>query len=357
MDVQAIDDLCSRKCYYALAAINIVFAAIIIPENALILMAMYRLSRKRPLQVSYLIIASLAATDLLSGCIPQSIYGYMLATHGYNYAEKDLKAVDSWLLSIMYYSSYMLCGVSLLLVAIMSIACLLAVARPTAYRVNKYRAGIIYAIKGAWLTCSLIPILMFASRNTMVVFICIISGGIVVSLLVIFASYIKVISLTFFRRRTILDELELQSTHIVVSRSQPTSYREKRMIKSFATIAIILVVMYLPQLIIKPLTMIPSKDLYEYLVVLDSFATTLLFCNSFANPFVYAFRHKKIRQTISAMFKNICQKKPDGTSPVTVRAKTKSLETRNRLLDSREQGIFVINEKAADITNRSETVM
>ena len=357
METRAIDDHCSRKCYYALAAINIVFAAIIIPENAIILISMYRLARKRSLQVSYLLIASLAAADLLSGCISQSIFGYLLITQSYSFAEKDVKDANFWLHSIMYYSSYMLCGVSLLLVAIMSIACLLAVARPTAYRANKYRPGIIYAIKGSWLICSLIPILKFVSRKTVQPFICITTGLKVVSLLVIFLSYVTVISLTFFRKRTILDVQELQSRQMVVSSSQPTSYREKRMIKSFATIAVILVMMYLPQLIIKPLIMKSSKDLYKYLAVLDAFANSLLYCNSFVNPFVYAFRHKKIRQTISAMFKNICQKKPDGTSPVTARAKARSLERRSRLLDSRGQDIFVINGKAADITMRSETAM
>ena len=356
MDVRAIDVKCSGKYCYALAAINIVFAAITIPANAMILMAMYRLSRKRPLQASYLLIASLAATDLLSGCIPQSIFGYLLITEIYNFAKIDVKDANFWLASIMCYSSYMLCGVSLLLVAIMSIACLLAVVRPAAYRANKYRPGIIYAIRGSWLVCSLFPILRLVSRETVPPFNCILIGGIAVSLLVIFVSYILVISLTLFRRRPIFEGQQLQPRHIVISRSQPSSCWEKRMIRSFATIAVILVMMYLPQLIIKPLMMKSSKDLIKYLVQFKAFANTLLFCNSFVNPFMYAFRHKKIRQAIRSMFKNICQKKPTVKSPVILKAKM----TSSWSLDSRGQDIYVLSGKTSysttkNTTNHSET--
>ena len=79
--------------------------------------------------------------------------------------------------------------------------------------------------------------------------------------------------------------------------------------------------MYLPQLIIKPLILDTSSGLHKYPVSLEDLANTLLYCNSFANPLIYAFRHKGIRSELNAMFKNLMKRNPSATSSTYREAK------------------------------------
>ena len=323
---------CSGRFCYALAAINIIFAALTIPENVTVLIALSRLSKAKTSKVPNILMASLATTDLLSGCISQSLYGYFLFKQGGRFNKNDVKGADFGLLLLLNYSSYTLCGASLLIVAIMSVDRLLAILRPIAYKANKYRIRIISAVVFAWLFCLFIPILRFASSDTVSPFVYIISGAMVLALAATFFSYAVVIYLFFnigrqarlsiSGGRSSIVQQELQLTQATVSIAETTSScREKRLTKSFAIIAITLVMMYLPQLIIKPLILDTSSGLHKYPVSLEDLANTLLYCNSFANPLIYAFRHKGIRSELNAMLKNLVKRNPSETSSTYREAK------------------------------------
>ena len=329
---------CSGNFCYGLAAINIIFAALTIPENAVVLIGLSRLSKSKSWKVPNILMASLATTDLLSGCIAQSLYGYFLLKQGSNFDKTKMKGADFWLLLLLNYSSYTLYGASLLLVAIMSIDRLLAILRPIAYKANKYRTRIISAVIFSWLFCLFIPILRFASRETVSPFVYVISTAMVLSLGATFVSYIIVIYLFFnlgrrsnlsaARSRTSFMQQDSQPTQMTVSVPDSTSScREKRLTKSFAIIAITLVMMYLPQLIIKPLILSSSSNLHKYPVSLEDLANTLLYCNSFANPLIYAFRHKGIRKEIRAMFANAFAKDHNAKSSTYIEAKKASTDT------------------------------
>ena len=81
-----------------------------------------------------------------------------------------------------------------------------------------------------------------------------------------------------------------------------SSFRERRLTTSFAIIAVTLISMYLPQLILKPLILNKSGGLHRIPVSLEDIANTLLYCNSFINPLIYAFRHQGLKKEIKSMF-------------------------------------------------------
>ena len=328
---------CSGSLCYGLAAVNIVFAAMTIPENVIVLIALAKLAKARVWKVPNILMASLATTDLLSGCISQSLYGYFLLKQGRNYTSSNVSGADFWLLLILNYSSYTLCGASLMLVSIMSIDRFLAIARPIMYKANKYRNRIVSAVVFSSLFCLLIPILRFISSATVPLFVYTVSGVIVLSLAATFISYIAVIymfvnlghrsSLSISRSKADIVQ-EGETTRISVSVADPTaSCREKRLTKSFAMIAVTLVVMYLPQLIIKPLMLNAPEGFESFPVSLEDIANTLLYCNSFANPLIYAFRHKGIRKEINAMFRVFSKRNCERKVPAYCSEKKRSSDT------------------------------
>eukprot|EP00112_Aurelia_sp_Birch-Aquarium-sp1_P026169 Seg910.6 transcript_id=Seg910.6/GoldUCD/mRNA.D3Y31 product="Trace amine-associated receptor 1" protein_id=Seg910.6/GoldUCD/D3Y31 len=330
---------CTGKFCYVLATINILFAALTIPENVIVLIALGRLAKGRMWKVPNVLMAALATTDFLSGCISQSLYGYFLLKQGGTFKNEHVQGVDSWLLLVLNYSSYTLCGASLLIVAIMSIDRLLAIARPMTYKANMYRNRILVALAFASIFCAFIPILRFTSNKTVSVFVLIISGVIVISLLATFISYIAVIcmfyrlgrrsSLAISRSRFSLAQHDIDPKRgsIAIPESSSTC-RERRLTKSFAMIAVTLVAMYLPQLIIKPFTLNESGGLRQLPVSIEDIANTLLYCNSFANPLIYAFRHKGIRKEIKLMFRSFFKRKSEAGKALSVREKkSNSLET------------------------------
>jgi len=340
---------CSGKFCYALAVINIIFAVLTIPENITVLIALSRLAKAKTWKVPNVLMASLAITDLLSGSVSQSLYGYFLLKQGSEFDRNDIRGADFALLLLLNYSSYTLCGASLLIVAIMSIDRLLAILRPIAYKANAYRTRIISAVVIAWLFCLLIPILRFVSRETVSPFVYIISGVMVLALVATFISYIVVIylffnlgrqgSLSVSGGRTSFIQQESNPTQMTVSMQESTtSCKEKRLTKSFAIIAITLVMMYLPQLIIKPLILNTSSSLHSFPVPLEDLANTLLYCNSFANPLIYAYRHNGIRSELKAMFKQLLSRNPDTTSSTYQEAKRASSDTYSSTGSANSQG-------------------
>ena len=315
------------------------FAALTIPENVIVLIALSRLSKAKTWKVPNILMASLATTDLLSGCVSQSLYGYFLFKQGDRFDKNDVKGADFGLLLLLNYSSYTLCGASLLLVAIMSIDRLLAILHPIAYKANRYRTRIITAVVIAWLFCLAIPVLRFVSSETVSPFVYIITGVMVLALAATFVSYTIVIYLFFnlgrqkslsvsaSGGRTSFVQRDSQTAQMTVSIPDPSSCREKRLTKSFAMIAATLVIMYLPQLIIKPLILNTSSNLHKYPVSLEDLANTLLYCNSFANPLIYAFRHKGIRKELKSIFSNAVKRSPSAASSTYYRGKRISTDT------------------------------
>ena len=184
---------CSGGFCYVLASINILFAALTIPENIIVLVSLKRLSKGNKWKIPNVLMASLASTDLLSGCISQSLYGYFLLKQGELFSGDQIQGLDIWLLLVLNYSSYTLCGASLLIVAIMSIDRLLAIARPIAYKANMYRRRAFIALVSVTVFCLFIPVLRFTSERTVPVFTYIIAGIIASSLLLTFAAYIALI--------------------------------------------------------------------------------------------------------------------------------------------------------------------
>eukprot|EP00794_Sanderia_malayensis_P016876 gene16876-18581_t len=302
--------LCSGDFCYVLASINVLFVALTIPENIIVLVSLGRLNREKRWKIPNILMASLATTDLLSGCISQSLYAYFLFRQGNALSEDDIKGCDFWLLLVLNYSSYTLCGASLLIVAVMSIDRLLAVSRPIPYKANVFRHRICIVLFCVTSFCIFIPILRFASADTVPIFTYVISSIIAMSLIATIGSYVMVICI--FRkasgRRFSQSNVTVTSATTGLPESTTTAYltttsdHDRKLTTSFAIIAVTLISMYLPQLILKPLTLSKSNGLHRIPVSLEDIANTLLYCNSFINPIIYSFRHKGIQKEIKAMF-------------------------------------------------------
>ena len=297
--VQAGDlTACSGQFCYYLSVVNIIFSVIIVPENLIVLAALHQISRKKSLKVPYILMASLATTDFLSGLVSQSLYGYFLWIQGNGFRDKDVEGANIWLLLVLNYSSYTLCGASLLIVALMSIDRLVAFALPLRYGRKSLKTIFCMALAIITIFCLTIPILRFASKGTVSAFTAAIMITIIAALIVTTVSYIVI--LFKFKHLHVDDDSDTNAS---------TQAALKRLTKSFVLIGVILILMYLPQLILKPLVLSRNSKIKSLDISVEDVANTILYCNHFVNPLIFAFRHQDVRRAITATF-GCCRNEP-----------------------------------------------
>ena len=299
---------CSGNFCYILCAVNVIFALLTVPENAIVIAALHKISKKgKRWKIPNILMAVLAITDLLSGLISQTLYAYFLYLQARYLTNKQMYgSVDFWALLILNYSSYTLCGSSLLLVALMAIDRLHAIAYPILYRKLTYRRRIIASVVIICTFCGLIPLLRFASSTTGSAFTLVISIIVGSALIITLGSYVML--LYMFRqlqsRSSTESERLSESSDKPAQRSLKTpgmSCRDKRLTKSFAIIGGTLIFMYLPQLILKPFILSGNETILGLPISVEDIANTILYCNSFINPLLFAFRHKEIRAGIKSL--------------------------------------------------------
>ena len=284
---------CSGKFCFFLSVVNVAFSVTIVLENFIVLAALYRISKKKSWKVPNILMASLATTDFLSGLISQSLYGYFLWIQADGFSDKEVKGANIWLLLILNYSSYTLCGASLLIVALMSVDRLVAIVSPLKYRERSYKTISCTSLAMAANFCLIVPLLRFTSASTVPVFTATIMIVIIAALIVTVISYVII----FYKYKN-SRFAEKPNGNV----SKQAICRQRRLTKSFIIIGVTLIAMYLPQLILKPFILSQNSTIKNLDVSLEDIANTILYCNHFVNPLIFAFRHGEVRRAIEVMF-------------------------------------------------------
>ena len=298
---------CSGKYCFIIFICNIVFGALAVLLNATVLTALIRVAKRRTWKVSNIILSAMAITDLCTGLICQPIHGYFVFRQKNVYKEEDLETWEAWLFLALVYSSYTFCCASLLIATLMAIERLMAVMYSLKHRAvsTNFRAITSLIIAGA--VSAIIPIFRFASPYTQVVFMALLVLVVLLSLVTIIGSYTALFR-SFKKQRIAAQKLSSTEKDRLRGIKQ-----ERRMAKTFALVTLILGLMYLPQMMLKPISIAVKKQgdsMSDLLMILEDSFNTFLYANAAVNPFIYFVRHEEVRNEIGSALSLCYFKRP-----------------------------------------------
>ena len=285
---------------YILGTFNLLFAFLTVSENFLLVTAIRNIAKRRQWGIPDILIGSIAISDLLTGLICQPLHSYFVLRQRNVYDPAKVSTREAWILLIMNFFSYFLCGASLLLVAVMSVDRLSAIARPMKYRENASKARIIIIIAIVFLISFIIPVFRFASKETTGIFTLLLIIAVSLALITTLVSYSLLLYFYNKHRRAVAPKLTGNDAN-ASKQYQHYIRQQKRLTKSFAIIGFLLILMYLPQLIIKPISLAVFSSEGKFsstLILVEDILNTILYCNSFLNPLIYSYHQKDIRQEI-----------------------------------------------------------
>ena len=310
-------NFCSGEFCYSIGAVNILFGILTVPENLLVLIALWRIARRKTWTTPNILIASIALTDFGTGLICQPLHGYFIIRQRNVYNATELSTADTWLFFTLNYFSYSLCGASLLIVALMSLDRFMAIAKSLQYRDRSSRKRTVVSIIAIFIISFGVPTIRFASESMVTLFMGLIVLLVVVALVITVAAYAAL--LYMYRKHSVSAQLVRENSKFSPSQDVYFARQQRRLTNSFAILAGILLFMYLPQLVFKPASLMTNmtSNSPNTLVLLEDIFNTVLYCNSFVNPIVYCFRHNDIRRHIQAILccqDNAIQRRPTRTT-------------------------------------------
>eukprot|EP00112_Aurelia_sp_Birch-Aquarium-sp1_P002369 Seg1260.10 transcript_id=Seg1260.10/GoldUCD/mRNA.D3Y31 product="hypothetical protein" protein_id=Seg1260.10/GoldUCD/D3Y31 len=291
---------------------NIFFGALTVFLNAFILIALKKIANRNKWTASNVILFPMVLTDLLTGLICQPLHAYFIYREENVYNEEELSLAEAWLFFALNYTSYSLCCASLLLSAVMALERLFAIAYTMKHRASSSIRRSAIAVSIACLISLIIPIFRFVSKHTKVVFMALLVIVVLVALSTVVIAY-TVLFRSFKKQR--VKSLRLSTSDKAVRRGL---LQEKSLAKSFAIISTVLLLMYLPQMLLKPISIATdiqaSAGASQLFVILEDSFNTLLYCNSAVNPFIYFVRQADVRREIKS-FKCCCEADAKDKAP------------------------------------------
>ena len=295
---------CTGRYCKIIFACNIIFGALTVFLNAFILIALKKIANRNNWKASNVVLYAMVLTDLLTGLICQPLHAYFIYREKNIYNEEELSLAEAWLFFALNYTSYALCCASLLLSAVMALERLFAVAYAMKHRTSSSIRRSAIAIAIVCVLSLMIPIFRFVSKHTQVIFMSLLVIVVLVALSTVVISY-TVLFRSFKRQR--VKSLRLSSSERAVRRGL---VQERSLAKLFAIISAVLLLMYLPQMLLKPISIATdiqaSVGASQLFVILEDSFNTLLYCNSAVNPFIYFARQPDVRRAIKSF--NCCSK-------------------------------------------------
>ena len=261
------------------AAVNIFFAVTAFLGNSLILVALHKESSLHP--PSKLLYRCLATTDLLVGLVaqPLRVTYWMSVVHEHwslcHYAEEASNI-----------TGVVLCGVSLLTMAVISVDRLLALLLGLRYKEIVTLKRIYIIIASFWVLCLVASLCTIFDQRITLLSILI---SIPLSLLISLASYTKI-----FRT------LRHHQAQVQQQPSQPNALnmaRYRKAVHSALWVQSVLVICYTPYLIVG-IVVTYSTTYSSHLVVTSEMATILVYFNSTLNPFLYCWKISEVRRAM-----------------------------------------------------------
>ena len=274
------------------SAVNILLSITAILGNSLILIALHKESSLHP--PSKLLYRCLATTDLLVGLVNQPLYATYWMSMVYEHWSFCQYAKDAIVIS-----SYVLCGVSLMTMTVISVDRLLAMLLGLRYKeiVTLRRTYIILTI--VWVGCLVAGLFSYLNYRIGLWYrIITIPSCLVISV----ASYTKIFRALSHHQAQIQDHVQRQ-------RSQPSALnmaRYRKAVYNAIWVQLALVVCYVPQFTVKIVIFLSTKRFSNFFLIYGM-ATVLIFFNSTLNPFLYCWKISEVRRAVKQTIRHaIC---------------------------------------------------
>ena len=265
------------------AAVNILLSITAFVGNSLILVALHKESSLHP--PSKLLYRCLATTDLLVGLV-----GQPLAASSWMFSAHENWIPCRYASTATFITSYVLCGVSLLTIAAISVDRLLALLLRLRYRqiVTLKRTYII--VVTFWVLSSVAALCYTFDYRISIWY-----GNIVILLCYVISivSYTKIFCALSHHHTRIQDHVQQQP-------SQPNAVNTtqyKKAVYSALWVQLALVVCYLPYGLLEILIR-QRKTFPSHLVIMRGVASTVVYFNSTLNPFLYCWKISEVRQAV-----------------------------------------------------------
>ena len=264
-------------------ALNVFFSVLATIGNLLILVALRKVTSIN--RLTKLLFRCLAATDLCVGLIEQPLFITLLLT---DFASPTALPYVSQVYSAL---NFILCGVSMLTAATISIDRLLALVLGLSYKPTVF-----------WLASLSVGFSHYIGLYSVAY-----GSSFVFVLLSIFAS---VFSFTKIALKLRQQQAQVQQR---VGQEQANGggirlniARYKKMVHSVAWLQMALIVCYMPSLTVVILLRIVTQRFGNLFLFYS--ATTVLFMNSSVNPILYCWRIGEIKKEVENTLKKICQR-------------------------------------------------
>ena len=266
---------------------NVALAFVAISGNALVLYAVWKTPALR--SPSILLICGLASTDLCVGLIAQPVI--IVTSFIKLYSHSDTLKLDVATLTI----AFLLCGVSLCIIAGISVDRLIAIVKPLQYpsivtssRVTRILV-VILAVYALEVSTQFWDRQIFVALIPTNIFICLIIS------IICHATIYKIM-----RRHRLQIQAHIQAFEDTNRRTSMASLR-KSAINAFV-VFIVLVICYFPYLVVSTIDII---DNVRDLTLRSLLSSTVMSLNSALNPLLYCWRIREIRLAMLQTFRRL----------------------------------------------------
>ena len=268
---------------------NVALAFVAISGNALVLYGVWKTPALRP--PSILLICGLASTDLCVGLIAQPVIIVTSFIKLYSHSVNPEPIPDEAILTI----ASLLCGVSLCIIAGISVDRLIAIVKPLQYPsiVTSSRVTLILVV--IWAVCALVVSTQFWGRR---IFVALIPTNIFICLIISIICHAIIYKI--MRRHRLQIHCQIQAFEDTNARTGMASLR-KSAFNAFVVFTV-LVICYFPYLVVSIVDIINNV---RHLSIRSLLSSTMMFLNSALNPLLYCWRIREIRLAMLQTFRRL----------------------------------------------------
>ena len=273
---------------------NVALAFVAISGNALVLYGVW----KTPAlcSPSILLICGLASTDLCVGLIAQPVIIVTSFVKLYSHSD-NLKSI---LTKATFTIPWSLCGVSLFIIAGISIDRLIAIVKPLQYPSIVTSSRVARILVVIWAVCEFVVSTQFWDRR---IFFAIVSTNIFICLILSIVCHATIYKI--MRRHRLQIHSQIQAFEDSNTRTGMASLR-KSAFNAFV-VFIVLVICYFLYLVLSTIDII---DNVGDLTLRSLLSSTALFLNSALNPLLYCWRIREIRVALLQTFHRFVSREP-----------------------------------------------
>ena len=266
---------------------NVVLAFVAIRGNALVLYAVWKTPALR--SPSILLICGLASKDLCVGLIAQPVI--IVTSFIKLYSHSDNLKLGVATLTI----AFLLCGVSLFIIAGISVDRLIAIVKPLQYPSIVTSSRVTRILVVIWAVCALVVSTQFWDRR---ISFALISTNIFICFVISIICHATIYKI--MRRHRLQIQAHIQTFEDTNTRTSMASLR-KSAFNAFV-LFIVLVICYFPYLVVSTIDII---DNVGDLTLRSLLSSTVVFLNSALNPFLYCWRIREIRLAMLQTFRRL----------------------------------------------------